>query len=47
MYELPSLDGVTGVLVDENVVNNTGKPLIIYENENENEKDTKRIASGE
>ena len=33
MYELPSLEGVGKVVVDENVVNNTGKPLLIYENE--------------
>ncbi len=33
MYELPSLEGVTKVVVDENVVNNTGKPLLIYESE--------------
>ena len=33
MYELPSLDGVSKVVVDENVVNNIGKPILIYENE--------------
>lgn len=33
MYELPSLDGVTGVLVDDNVVNDTCKPILIYEND--------------
>ena len=31
MYDLPSLEGVTKVVVDENVVNNTGKPILIYE----------------
>jgi ATP-dependent Clp protease ATP-binding subunit ClpX len=31
MYELPSLEGVVGVLVDENVVKNSGKPILIYE----------------
>jgi ATP-dependent Clp protease ATP-binding subunit ClpX len=45
MYELPSLEGVTTVVVDENVVNNTGKPLLLYENQSE--KDSKRSASGE
>ena len=30
MYELPSLQGVTVVMVDENAINNTGKPLLIY-----------------
>jgi ATP-dependent Clp protease ATP-binding subunit ClpX len=30
MYELPSLDGVSEVLVDEQVVNSTGKPVLIY-----------------
>lgn len=33
MYDLPSLEGVTKVVVDESVVNNTGKPLLIYEGE--------------
>ena len=33
MYELPSLEGVTKVVVDENVVSNAGKPLLIYEQE--------------
>ncbi len=31
MYELPSLEGVTKVVVDEQVINNTGKPILIYE----------------
>lgn len=31
MYELPSLEGVCKVVVDENVVNNEGKPILIYE----------------
>ena len=30
MYELPSLEGVTEVVVDEQVINNAGKPLLIY-----------------
>jgi ATP-dependent Clp protease ATP-binding subunit ClpX len=42
MYELPSLEGVKKVVVDENVVNNTGKPLLIYESE-----ETQKAASGE
>ena len=33
MYELPSIEGVTKVVVDENVVNETGKPILIYESE--------------
>ena len=33
MYELPSLEGVGKVVVDDNVVNSTGKPILIYENE--------------
>lgn len=33
MYELPSMQGVVKVVVDENVVNNTGKPILIYESE--------------
>lgn len=40
MYELPSIEGVTKVVVDENVVNETGKPILIYENE-----DTKNLSS--
>ncbi len=30
MYELPSLDEVVEVLVDEQVINNAGKPVLIY-----------------
>jgi ATP-dependent Clp protease ATP-binding subunit ClpX len=42
MYDLPSLEGVSKVVVDENVVNNTGNPLLIYENE-----ESKKSAAGE
>ena len=42
MYELPSLEGVSKVVVDENVVNETGKPLLVYESE-----ETKQSAAGE
>jgi ATP-dependent Clp protease ATP-binding subunit ClpX len=41
MYELPSLEGVNKVVVDENVVNNAGKPRIIY-----NSEDHKQVAAG-
>jgi len=33
MYELPSLEGVSKVVVDENVVNNIAKPLLMYAND--------------
>ncbi|MGC1181757.1 ATP-dependent Clp protease ATP-binding subunit ClpX [Legionella sp.] len=33
MYELPSLEGVNKVVVDESTVNNTSKPILIYEHE--------------
>ena len=33
MYELPSLQGVTEVLIDENAINDTGKPILIYGDE--------------
>lgn len=33
MYELPSLQGVTEVLIDENTMNDTGKPILIYGDE--------------
>lgn len=42
MYELPSLEGISKVVVDENVVNNDGKPILIYESE-----ETKKSAAGE
>lgn len=42
MYELPSLEGVSKVVVDENVVNNTGNPILIYESE-----EPKKSAAGE
>jgi ATP-dependent Clp protease ATP-binding subunit ClpX len=41
MYELPSLEGVSKVVVDENVINNEGKPILIYESE-----DSKQTAAG-
>lgn len=31
MYELPSMEGVNKVVIDESVVNETGKPILIYE----------------
>jgi ATP-dependent Clp protease ATP-binding subunit ClpX len=33
MYELPSLEGVTKVVVDESVITNEGNPILIYEGE--------------
>ena len=30
MYELPSLEGVTNVVVDENVINNNSQPLLVF-----------------
>ena len=42
MYELPSLEGVSKVVVDENVVNGTAKPLMIYDTE-----ELKQTASGQ
>lgn len=33
MYELPALKGVSKVLLDENTIEGTGKPLLIYEEE--------------
>jgi len=31
MYDLPSLDGLSKVIVDDDVINNKSKPLLIYE----------------
>lgn len=31
MYELPSLEGVNKVVIDETVINNSSKPILIYE----------------
>lgn len=31
MYDLPSLEGIKQVIVDENVVNNSSDPILIYE----------------
>lgn len=39
MYELPSLEGVQKVVIDESVVDGQGKPILLYE-----EEDTKRKA---
>jgi ATP-dependent Clp protease ATP-binding subunit ClpX len=33
MYELPSLEGVNKVVIDEGAVNNSSKPILIYEQE--------------
>lgn len=33
MYELPSLEGITKVVIDESVISDTGKPILIYEDE--------------
>ena len=43
MYELPSLEGVSKVVVDENVINNLNKPILIYENTGSG----KSVAGGE
>ena len=32
MYKLPSEEGVTKVIIDENVINGTSDPMLIYEN---------------
>ncbi|MFT7685522.1 MAG: ATP-dependent Clp protease ATP-binding subunit ClpX [Candidatus Azotimanducaceae bacterium] len=32
MYEIPSTDNVSKVVVDENVINGTAEPILIYEN---------------
>ncbi|ASQ46816.1 ATP-dependent Clp protease ATP-binding subunit ClpX [Legionella clemsonensis] len=41
MYELPSMEGVNKVVIDENVINNTGKPILIYEGD-----ESKQSAAG-
>ncbi|WP_133135562.1 ATP-dependent Clp protease ATP-binding subunit ClpX [Legionella rowbothamii] len=33
MYELPSLEGVNKVVIDEGAVNNSSKPILIYEHD--------------
>jgi ATP-dependent Clp protease ATP-binding subunit ClpX len=33
MYDLPSLEGVTKVVVDESVISKSGKPIILYESD--------------
>lgn len=33
MYELPSLEGVNKVVIDESAVNNSSKPILIYEHD--------------
>ena len=41
MYDLPSLEGVIKVVVDENVINKDGSPILIYESE-----ETSKSAAG-
>jgi len=43
MYELPSLEGVTKVVVDESVINGDSQPYLIYENKDVKKK---KSASG-
>lgn len=43
MYELPSLDNVKQVVVDENVVNNSSQPILVYEDSDEK----KSVANGD
>ncbi|KAG0162337.1 hypothetical protein DFQ30_002285, partial [Apophysomyces sp. BC1015] len=31
MYELPAMKGVSKIIIDENVIDGAGKPLLIYE----------------
>jgi len=33
MYELPSIDNVTKVVIDQGVIDGSNKPILIYENE--------------
>lgn len=33
MYDLPSLEGIQKVIVDENVITNDGKPLLVFDND--------------
>ena len=35
MYKLPSIDDVSKVVVDENVINGTSEPMLIYENQDQ------------
>ena len=41
MYELPSLENVSKVVVDESVINGEAEPFILYENTPD------KVASGE
>lgn len=38
MYELPSLEGVTKVIVDDNVVNAISQPVLVYEDSDSDKK---------
>jgi len=33
MFELPSLEGVSKVIIDDNVLNCDGKPLMVYDDQ--------------
>lgn len=41
MYDLPSLEGVNKVVIDENVVTNSSQPILIYEDEKKSASGTK------
>ena len=38
MYELPTMEGVVKVVIDESVIASEGKPLLIYENDDASKK---------
>jgi ATP-dependent Clp protease ATP-binding subunit ClpX len=40
MYELPAMKGVSKVIIDDNVIDGDGKPLLIY-------SDQPKVASGQ
>ncbi|STX52285.1 ATP-dependent Clp protease, ATP binding subunit ClpX [Legionella busanensis] len=41
MYDLPSLEGIKKVVIDDNVITNSGKPLLIFDGD-----ETKQSAAG-
>jgi ATP-dependent Clp protease ATP-binding subunit ClpX len=43
MYDLPTLENASKVVIDEAVINGDSPPYIMYENSDE----TKKLASGE
>ena len=47
MYEIPSMENVEKVVIDESMIRGESEPLLVYSNHNEGKKDKKKTASAD